>query len=59
MGMTKEQMDIAFNAITQADQSTFRKYGGTGLGLTICKTLVGLMGGRIWAESVVGKGSDF
>jgi len=59
MGMTKEQMDIAFNAFTQADQSTFRKYGGTGLGLTICKTLVGLMGGRIWAESVVGKGSDF
>ncbi len=59
MGMTSEQMDIAFNAFTQADQSTFRKYGGTGLGLTICKTLVGLMGGRIWAESIVGKGSDF
>jgi PAS domain S-box-containing protein len=59
MGMTNEQMEIAFNAFTQADQSTFRKYGGTGLGLTICKTLVGLMGGRIWAESIVGKGSDF
>lgn len=59
MGMTHEQMDVAFNAFTQADQSTFRKYGGTGLGLTICKTLVGLMGGRIWADSVVGKGSDF
>jgi PAS domain S-box-containing protein len=59
MGMTNEQMEIAFNAFTQADQSTFRKYGGTGLGLTICKTLVSLMGGRIWAESIVGKGSDF
>jgi PAS domain S-box-containing protein len=59
MGMTKEQMDIAFNAFTQADQSTFRKYGGTGLGLTICKTLIALMGGKIWAESELGKGSDF
>jgi PAS domain S-box-containing protein len=59
MGMTKEQLDIAFNAFTQADQTTFRKYGGTGLGLAICKTLVMLMGGKIWAESEVGKGSDF
>lgn len=59
MGMTQEQMDVAFNAFTQADQSTFRKYGGTGLGLTICKTLVNLMGGKIWANSVVGRGSDF
>ncbi|MFM7014978.1 MAG: response regulator [Bacteroidota bacterium] len=59
MGMSQDQIDIAFNAFTQADKSTFRKYGGTGLGLTICKTLVGLMGGRIWAESEVGKGSDF
>lgn len=59
IGMTKEQMDIAFSAFTQADPTTFRKYGGTGLGLAICKTLVMLMGGKIWAESEVGKGSNF
>jgi len=59
IGMTKEQMDIAFSAFTQADPTTFRKYGGTGLGLAICKTLVMLMGGKIWAESEIGKGSNF
>jgi PAS domain S-box-containing protein len=48
-----------FGAFTQADSSTTRKYGGSGLGLTISAQLVGLMGGRMWVESEVGKGSTF
>jgi PAS domain S-box-containing protein len=58
-GIEPEQVEKLFNAFTQADSSTYRKYGGTGLGLTICKTLVDLMGGNIWVESEKGKGSDF
>ena len=58
-GITQEQQEKLFNAFQQADSSTFRKYGGTGLGLTICKTLVNLMGGKIWVESEPGKGSKF
>jgi len=57
--MTKDQAAKLFQPFTQADMSTTRKHGGTGLGLTICRRLVELMGGRIWLESEPGVGSAF
>jgi signal transduction histidine kinase/ActR/RegA family two-component response regulator len=57
IGMTKEQSDKLFQAFTQADTSTARQYGGTGLGLTITKSLVRLMSGTITAESEPGRGT--
>ena len=59
IGMAQEQLDKIFGAFTQADSSTTRRYGGTGLGLTICRRLVDMMGGSIWVESSQDEGSVF
>jgi len=59
IGMTAEQIARVFNPFTQADSSTTRKYGGTGLGLTITKKLIECMGGKITVESAHGIGSKF
>ncbi len=59
IGMTKEQIDKLFHAFTQADASTTRKYGGTGLGLTIVQNLAKLMGGDVSVTSELGKGTTF
>ena len=59
VGIPAEQQEKIFEAFSQADQSMTRKYGGTGLGLTICSRLVGMMGGKIWVVSQAGQGSTF
>ena len=59
VGMTAEVKNKLFTAFSQADSSITRTYGGTGLGLTICKQLALLMGGDIGIDSELGKGSSF
>jgi len=59
IGISPEQQAKLFQPFQQAESSTTRKFGGTGLGLTISKSIVELMGGRIWVESELGKGAAF
>jgi signal transduction histidine kinase/ActR/RegA family two-component response regulator len=59
IGISPDRHEQIFAAFTQVDGSTARRFGGTGLGLTICRQLVEMMGGRIWVESELGRGSIF
>ncbi len=59
IGIAPDKLDLVFQSFSQADASTTRQFGGTGLGLTICRRLVEIMGGEVEVESVLGEGSTF
>ncbi len=59
IGIPPEKQQVIFEAFSQADASTTRKFGGTGLGLAICSRIVQVMGGNIWVESEMGQGTTF
>jgi two-component system, sensor histidine kinase and response regulator len=59
IGIPQQDLERIFSPFAQLDVSSTRAHGGTGLGLTICRELVALMGGRIWVESREGRGSRF
>ena len=59
IGMTETQKERIFEAFQQAEENTSRKFGGTGLGLSISRSIVEMMGGAIWVDSVLGRGSTF
>jgi signal transduction histidine kinase len=59
IGMTENQLENVFEEFTQAETSTSKDYGGTGLGLPICKKLTELMGGKIEVQSKIGEGTTF
>jgi osomolarity two-component system sensor histidine kinase NIK1 len=59
IGIPKDELNLIFDPLAQVDGSTIREFGGTGLGLSVSKHLVALMGGSMWVESEVGKGSKF
>jgi len=59
IGIPLDKVDVLFKRFSQVDNSNTREYGGSGLGLSICKGLVEQMGGEIWVESIAGEGSSF
>jgi signal transduction histidine kinase len=59
IGIATEKLDAIFGRFVQADETISAIYGGTGLGLSICKGLIDLLGGKIWVESIKGKGTTF
>ncbi|MCK5168349.1 MAG: cache domain-containing protein [Bacteroidales bacterium] len=59
IGINENEINFIFDRFRQADESTTRKYGGTGIGLALCKSLVELLGGKLWVESKKGEGANF